>query len=116
MSGSYKEYTKQREKQLKAENRRKKGGPVTRLIVSCAGAAVLIYSVGSFVITEADIAEKKKKLDALEAKAAELDAQNEEYKAILAEDDERAYMEKIASEVLGYAYPNERRFYDTTRN
>ena len=60
--------------------------------------------------------EKKKKLSQLEEKAAQLEAENDEYASILAEDDERAYMEKIAIEVLGFAYPNERRFYDTTRN
>lgn len=38
----------------------------------------------------------------------------ERYSAM--EDDERTYMERIAMEKLGYAYPDERRFYDTTRN
>ncbi len=27
-----------------------------------------------------------------------------------------AYMEKIAIENMNYAYPNERRYYDTSRN
>lgn len=113
---AYKSYVKQKEKEQRIENRKKNGGPFMRGLVSLAGAAMLVYSVCSFVSTEADIAEKKKKLAQLEEKAAMLEAENEEYASILAEDDERAYMEKIAIEVLGFAYPNERRFYDTTRN
>jgi hypothetical protein len=34
----------------------------------------------------------------------------------LESDDLSAYMEKIALEERGYAYPNERRFYDTSRD
>lgn len=116
MGKTYKAYVKQKEKQVKSENRKKNGGPFMKGLASLAGAAVLVYSVCSFVATQADIAEKKKKLEQLEEKAALLEAENDEYASILAEDDERAYMEKIAIEVLGFAYPNERRFYDTTRN
>ncbi|MCI5945362.1 MAG: hypothetical protein MRZ39_00450 [Oscillospiraceae bacterium] len=116
MGKTYKAYVKQKEKQQRSEDRKKNGGPFMRSLASLAGAAVIVYSVCSFVATQADIAEKKKKLSQLEEKAAQLEAENDEYASILAEDDERAYMEKIAIEVLGFAYPNERRFYDTTRN
>ncbi len=113
---TYKAYTKQKQKELKAEKRRKTGGPFMHMMVLMAGAAFVVYSLCSIVSTQADIAEKKQELAVLKEKAAELEIANEEYSAILAEDDERAYMERIAVDVLGYAYPNERRFYDTTRN
>ena len=37
-------------------------------------------------------------------------------RSTLESDDLSAYMEKIALEERGYAYPNERRFYDTSRD
>ena len=116
MSGTYKSYAKKKEKEQKAENRKKTGGPFMRLLVSFAGAAFVVYCVSSFVTTQADIAEKKHELQELNMKAEELEIKNAEYASILAEEDEKAYMERIAIDVLGYAYPNERRFYDTTRN
>lgn len=116
MNGTYKAYTKQKQKAKRAENRKKNGGPFMRMLVTLAGTAFVVYCICSFVSTQADIAEKKQELAALSAKADELKLVNDEYSSILAEEDERAYMERIAVDVLGYAYPNERRFYDTTRN
>ena len=116
MSGEYKAYTKQRQKEMNAQRRKRTGGPFMHLIVTLAGTAFVVYCICSFVLTQADIAEKKQELAALNEKAAELEIENDEYSSILAEDDERAYMERIAVDVLGYAYPNERHFYDTTRN
>lgn len=52
----------------------------------------------------------------LQEKADELEAQNEEYQRILSSDDVNAYMEMQAIDNMNYAYPNERRFYDTSRN
>ena len=54
--------------------------------------------------------------DTLEEEKEALTAENASYASILGEDDERAYMERIAIELYGYAYPSERRFYDTTRS
>ncbi|MCD7730629.1 MAG: hypothetical protein LUI05_03930 [Oscillospiraceae bacterium] len=116
MHDTYKDYVKQKQKQQKAERRKKNGGPLMRAVVTLAGVSAVIYSICSFVSTQADIAEKKQELAELQEKAAELEIKNDEYSSILAEEDERTYMERIAIDVLGYAYPNERRFYDTTRN
>jgi hypothetical protein len=35
---------------------------------------------------------------------------------ILEDDDMNAYMKKLAIEDMNYAYPDERRYYDTSRN
>ena len=74
MGKTYKAYVKQKEKQQRSENRKKNGGPFMRGLASLAGAVVIVYSVSSFVVTQADIAEKKKKLSQLEEKAAQLEA------------------------------------------
>lgn len=113
---SYKEYTRRRQKEQRREERKKRGSPASRFITSLAAVIFTVFCLGSFVLSNAEMYEKKQELEALKKKAAELEAKNDEYSSILAEEDERAYMERIAVDVLGYAYPNERRFYDTTRN
>ncbi|MCR5718007.1 MAG: hypothetical protein K6F80_03105 [Oscillospiraceae bacterium] len=43
-------------------------------------------------------------------------AQNEELAALIKSDDIGRYMEKLAVENNDYAYPDERRYYDTSHN
>ncbi|MCH5349984.1 MAG: hypothetical protein J1E40_11720 [Oscillospiraceae bacterium] len=88
--------------------------PLMQVIVAVAGFAFVLYCVSSIVLTQAEIAEKRSELAALAEKAEKLEEENDEYQSILSEEDEAAFMERYAVEVLGYAYPNERRFYDTT--
>lgn len=94
-------------------NQKKQTSPLMRLIITVTSFVFVMYCVTSIVMTQAEIAEKKQELDVLAEKAEKLEEQNAEYLSILSEEDERAFMERYAVEVLGYAYPNERRFYDT---
>lgn len=100
-----------RKKRLSLQN--KQSSPLMRLVITVTSFVFVMYCVTSIVMTQAEIAEKKQELNALEEKAEKLEEQNAEYLSILSEEDERAFMERYAVEVLGYAYPNERRFYDT---
>lgn len=106
---------KQAQKQL-SSLKKKKSNPLLSFIGKISGLAFVLYCIGSIISTQYQIAEKQKELDRLEAKAKELETVNDEYQSILNEEDEQKYMERIAMEVLGYAYPTERRFYDTARN
>lgn len=45
-----------------------------------------------------------------------MQADNADLKRIIDSGDIDAYMEKLAREEYGYAYPDEFRFYDTSRN
>ena len=101
-------------KQAKKAMKKKNSHPLMRLFVAAAGFALVLSCIGVIILTQAEIAEKKQELAALVEKAARLEESNDEYKSMLSEDDESAFMERYATEVLGYAYPNERRFYDTT--
>ena len=77
------------------------------------------FVIGCFVIivrTYSDCAEKQKELDALNASIAEYTEENEELQRILDSDDLSGYMERSAVEDRGYAYPDEYRFYDTSRD
>lgn len=96
--------------------RKKKTNPVMGFIIKISAIVFVGYCVCSIVATQYDIAEKQKKLVELEEQQNELQLENDEYQSILSEEDERSYMERIAIEVLGYAYPTELRFYDTSRN
>lgn len=90
--------------------------PLLKLFGAFSGLAFVLYCVASIVLTQAEIADKKQELAVLVEKAERLEAENDEYQSILSEEDEKAFMERYAIDVLGYAYPNERRFYDTTGN
>ena len=87
--------------------------PLMRFIITITSFVFVMYCVTSIIMTQAEIAEKKQELNLLYEQAEKLEEQNAEYLSILSEEDERAFMERYAVEVLGYAYPNERRFYDT---
>lgn len=100
-----------RKKQLRQNG--KQTSPLMRLIITVTSFVFVMYCVTSIIMTQAEIAEKKQELDVLAEKAEKLEEENAEYLSILSEEDERAFMERYAVEVLGYAYPNERRFYDT---
>lgn len=94
--------------------KKKQGSPLMRLFAVIAGFSFVLYCVFSIIMTQAEIAEKKQELALLVEKAQRLEESNDEYESMLSEEDEVAFMERYAVNVLGYAYPNERRFYDTT--
>lgn len=86
------------------------------LVTRITTITALIAFAASFVTSKANHNEKQKELDAINAKAAEIEAENAEMQKILDSDDMDAYMARIAMEKMDYAYPDERRFYDKSRN
>ena len=97
-------------------NKKKKRNPFSKLGITVTVMVFVVACVFEIISTQAEVAEKKRELDALVKEAEMLEDENDEYQSILSEEDERAFMERYAVEMLGYAYPNERRFYDTTGN
>lgn len=81
-------------------------GYISLPILAVMFAACLISILGDRV----ELSKKQEELELLRKQAAALEAENASYESILNEEDERTYMERIASEKLGYAYPGERRF------
>ncbi|MBQ5319857.1 MAG: hypothetical protein J6K17_12250 [Oscillospiraceae bacterium] len=96
--------------------KKKQRNPFMKFIITVTSMVFVVACLLEIVRTQADIAEKKQELNVLVEEAELLEDANDEYLSILSEDDEREFMERYAVEVLGYAYPNERRFYDTTGN
>jgi len=82
-----------------------------KLLTIFAVAALVVYSGVIIISQQAQIAQLRKESDAINKKITAAKQLNDEYTRLLSSDDEAEYMEKIAIEKLGYAYPNERRFY-----
>lgn len=77
---------------------------------------LIVACVISFVSTQATLNEKKQQLAELEAAYEQAQDEYMDLEKFVESDDLDGYMEKAAIEDLNYAYPNERRFYDTSRN
>lgn len=71
----------------------------------------MIYAVVVIISTEAEMNEQEAVLENLKQQITLAHQENDEYERILGSEDKNAYMEMIAIEKLGYAYPNEKRFY-----
>ena len=87
-----------------------------RGLVKLAAVSVIIGCGVLIVTTERDCAEKEKELSEIQAEIDSYEEENTELQRVLESDDISSYMEKVAVEERGYAYPDERRFYDTSRD
>lgn len=77
---------------------------------------MIVVCAALLITTEQDCTKKERELAHIQAKIDEYNIENEDLKRTLESDDLSAYMEKVALEERGYAYPDERRFYDTSRD
>lgn len=94
-------------REYKAINKKKNRKPFTTFAIAC----FLAYFAFSIISQQVKISQLQKQSEEISAKITAEKQQNDEYVRLLSEGDEAAYMERIAIERLGYAYPNERRFY-----
>ena len=81
--------------------------PIAWFAVIC----LVVYSVIVIISQQVQIVELRQEREEITAAMTEMRRRNDEYTRLLASDNESEYMEKIAIEKLGYAYPDERRFY-----
>ena len=93
---------------------KKKG--VFSLVSKLVILTVVIGCIVSFIVTQSSLSDMQSELKTIVSKTEEIEAENVELQRILEDDDMNAYMEKLAIEEMNYAYPNERRYYDTSRN
>lgn len=87
-----------------------------RGLVKLAAVTIIVGCGMLIMTTEQDCAEKEKELESIQSQIDLYEAENTELQRILESDDLSEYMEKIAIEERGYAYPDERRFYDKSRD
>ncbi len=107
----------ERKKGSRRQNAKYRRRAVIGWIVSKLVAIGLVVAcVISFVSTQATLLEKRQEQQELEAAIEAAKEEQEELEKFIEADDIEGYMEKAAIEELNYAYPNERRFFDTSRN
>lgn len=95
---------------------KKRSGWFLKLIGRTAVIVAIIGCTVSVVSIQSSIAEKKTELAQVKKQIDDLTAENANLARILESGDIDGYMEQLAREELNYAYPDEFRFYDTSRN
>ncbi len=74
-----------------------------------------VYMAITIIYDKAEIAKLRSETSEISRQIDEEKAQNDEYSRML-DSGEKEYMKKIAIDKLGYAYPEERRFYIVNQN
>ncbi len=100
----------------KIKDKTKKKGIFNSGLFRLVALAVIVGCSFLIFTTNRDCAEKQKELTAIQNKIDAYQADNADLQNVLDSDDLSAYMERIAIEERGYAYPDERRFYDVSRD
>ena len=100
----------------KSSKRNKRKGLFNNALTRMAAVAFVISCAVLLVVIETDCAEKGADLVKINDKISVLEGDNEEIERVLSNSDVSSYMEQVALEEQGYAYPDERRFYDTSRD
>ncbi|MBR7008489.1 MAG: hypothetical protein IKH90_07675 [Ruminococcus sp.] len=93
---------------------RKKGGFAKKLFVVIA-LCFCAYAAFTIIYDKAEIAKLRSEKTEISKQIDEEKALNDEYNKML-ESGEKEYMKKIAIDKLGYAFPEERRFYIVNQN
>lgn len=102
-------------KKIKRQKKPKKG-LFNRFLFKLVGASALISCIALIFTIQRDYNEKSDELEVLKIKIDECALENAELERVLENDDLfLTYMERVARE-HDYAYPDERQFYDTSRN
>ncbi len=86
------------------------------LLVKLMVVGVISVCSVLLITTEKDCNEKEEELESLQVKIETYKNDNSELQRLLDSNDMSAYLEKVAIEERDYAYPDERRFYDTSRD
>lgn len=101
----------------KKKRRKSKGkGFFNNIAFKIASVALIICCTAISVSTEYDRMQKEEELLTIKEKIKDYENENAELQQILENGDMTEYIEKVAREDFNYAYPDEQRFYDTSRN
>ncbi|MDR1674297.1 MAG: hypothetical protein LBR54_02465 [Oscillospiraceae bacterium] len=93
-------------------------GFFTFLFTRIVTPATILYCLVSFVSSRYVIAQKELELEKIQEKIEQYQLENAELKRVLDSTDLDEYMADIATEnpELNYGIPNEKRFYDLSKN
>lgn len=79
-------------------------------------AFLVVYAVISIITQQAEITKSEANLQTIRDEITEAQQENDELVRALSAEDEKAYMERVAIEKMGYGYANERRYYAMSVN
>lgn len=91
-----------------ARKRKYRSNWIARLAVFCFAVYVTVSLIGMQV----QVAAKRRELLALQQNVEQQKLVNEETQRILSRESDEEYIERIAHDKLGYAYPDEKIFID----
>ena len=94
---------------------KKKKGKLSRKLFAIIAICFSVYMGITIIYDKAEIARLRAEKTEISKQIDEEKAQNDEYQRML-DSGEKEYMKKIAIDKLGYAYPEERRFYIVNQN
>lgn len=99
----------------KTKNQKKKKSRLFKGIIVIIVIGFCIYAVADIISQQTEIEKLKQETATISDKITESKQLNDEYTEML-KSDEAEFMERVAVEQFGYAYPNERRFYIVSGN
>ena len=95
--------------------RKEKKNPKSRLL-KIAVCLCVVYIAYSIVVHQLEISDRKMMLEAVQQQCQQQSEENKEVERLLAMSDDKDYIERIARERLGYAYPDEKVYIDSSKN
>ncbi len=100
----------------KIKHKKKKNGLFSSPLVALVVFSTIIGCGAMVLYVEKDCSKKRQELNTINARIDELKNANEKLQRDLDSEDISDYMESVAMEERGYAYPDEIRFYDSSRD
>ncbi len=94
----------------KEEKPRKKKSKLFKPVLAIVIICFCLFAVADIVTQQNEIEQLEQETETMRSKIEESKQLSDEYQQML-NADEAEFMERVAVEQLGYAYPNERRFY-----
>lgn len=93
-------------------SKKKKSNPIFKLCLLFSAFYIVVCLVNS----QLDITKKKAELESIQEKIVNQGVENKNLERIINSDEDDEYIEKLAREKLGFAYPDERIYIDISGN
>ena len=103
----------QTDEEPQAAQEKKRRSRLPSIMIILVAVAFCVYAVIDIVQQQDEIEQLEQETQIMSAKIEQAKQLGDEYEQLLSSDEEE-FMERIAVEQLGYAYPNEKRFYIVT--
>jgi len=95
-----------------AKRKKRRSSFFVKIVTFC----FIVCAAVAFIQTQSDVVSKRRELAALQQSIKLQQASNDEVRRILEGGNDLKYIERIAREKLGYAYPDEKIFIDRSGN